>query len=118
MTQSNGINKYNARVACFCSKKQLEDINSRELRKVSEVANKTHVADVTPAINEKGIANLQSLVFIGRSEKIRTSDPHNPIVVRYQAALRSDDDFRLEQPVSAERIIPKYSGFAIGDDIS
>ncbi len=28
-------------------------------------------------------------MFIGRSERIRTSDPHNPIVVRYQAALRS-----------------------------
>ena len=27
---------------------------------------------------------------IGRGEKIRTSDPHNPIVVRYQAALRPD----------------------------
>ncbi len=26
----------------------------------------------------------------GRSEKIRTSDPHNPIVVRYQAAPRSE----------------------------
>ncbi len=29
------------------------------------------------------------LDFIGRSERIRTFDPHNPIVVRYQAALRS-----------------------------
>ena len=28
--------------------------------------------------------------YIGRGEKIRTSDPHNPIVVRYQAALRPD----------------------------
>ena len=26
----------------------------------------------------------------GRGEKIRTSDPHHPIVVRYQAALRPD----------------------------
>ncbi len=26
---------------------------------------------------------------IGRSAEIRTPDPHNPIVVRYQAALRS-----------------------------
>ena len=26
----------------------------------------------------------------GRSERIRTSDPLNPIQVRYQAALRSD----------------------------
>ena len=29
-------------------------------------------------------------MLIGRGEKIRTSDPHNPIVVRYQAALRPD----------------------------
>ena len=29
-------------------------------------------------------------VFIGRGERIRTFDPHNPIVVRYQAALRPD----------------------------
>ena len=27
----------------------------------------------------------------GRGERIRTSDPHNPIVVRYQAALRPDE---------------------------
>ena len=26
----------------------------------------------------------------GRGERIRTSDPHNPIVVRYQTALRPD----------------------------
>ncbi len=32
---------------------------------------------------------MKTLIFIGRSERIRTSDPHNPIVVRYQAALRS-----------------------------
>ncbi len=30
------------------------------------------------------------LLLNGRGEKIRTSDPHNPIVVRYQAALRPD----------------------------
>ena len=29
-------------------------------------------------------------LIVGRGEKIRTSDPHNPIVVRYQAALRPD----------------------------
>ena len=29
-------------------------------------------------------------MLIGRGEKIRTSDPHNPIVVRYQAAPRPD----------------------------
>ena len=28
--------------------------------------------------------------LVGRGERIRTSDPHNPIVVRYQAALRPD----------------------------
>ena len=31
----------------------------------------------------------QAFDSIGRSERIRTFDPHNPIVVRYQAALRS-----------------------------
>jgi len=30
------------------------------------------------------------LLVNGRGERIRTSDPHNPIVVRYQAALRPD----------------------------
>lgn len=28
--------------------------------------------------------------LIGPGEMIRTSDPHNPIVVRYQAALRPE----------------------------
>ena len=31
-----------------------------------------------------------TLCFIGPGEMIRTSDPHNPIVVRYQAALRPE----------------------------
>ena len=31
-----------------------------------------------------------SFLTSGRGERIRTSDPHNPIVVRYQAALRPD----------------------------
>lgn len=35
----------------------------------------------------------------GRSGEIRTPDPHNPIVVRYQAALRSDLG-RVEYPYS------------------
>ena len=30
------------------------------------------------------------MVLIGRGEKIRTSDPHTPSVVRYQAAPRPD----------------------------
>ena len=38
-----------------------------------------------PLAGESGFLSL-----IGRGEKIRTSDPHNPIVVRYQAALRPD----------------------------
>ena len=29
-------------------------------------------------------------IKIGRGERIWTFDPHNPIVVRYQAALRPD----------------------------
>ena len=34
--------------------------------------------------------NEKEYFKIGRSERIRTSDPHVPNVVRYQAALRSD----------------------------
>ena len=40
------------------------------------------------------------LLLIGRGEKIRTSDPHNPIVVRYQAALRPD---RVLEPRATAR---------------
>ena len=36
------------------------------------------------------IRKKRSVKLIGRGEKIRTSDPYNPIVVRYQAALRPD----------------------------
>ena len=42
------------------------------------------------------ITQTQSLSFpfadidYGRGGEIRTRDPHNPIVVRYQAALRPD----------------------------
>ena len=32
-----------------------------------------------------------SLIFVGRGEKIRTSDPLHPMQVRYQAALRPDE---------------------------
>jgi hypothetical protein len=35
---------------------------------------------------------LQVLDSIGRGERIRTFDPYNPIVVRYQAAPRPDSD--------------------------
>ena len=42
------------------------------------------------------------LLLIGRGEKIRTSDPHNPIVVRYQAALRPDRV--LESPCNGTRL--------------
>ena len=42
---------------------------------------------------EKGSgAYPEPLSFIGRSGEIRTPDPHNPIVVRYQAALRSENE--------------------------
>ena len=34
----------------------------------------------------------RALIFFGRSERIRTSDPFNPIEVRYQAALRSEKE--------------------------
>ena len=33
----------------------------------------------------------RDVTIFGRGERIWTFDPHNPIVVRYQAALRPDD---------------------------
>ncbi len=36
------------------------------------------------------IGSSYPIVFIGRGERIRTSDPRNPIAVRYQAALHPD----------------------------
>ena len=50
-------------------------------------------SNITQPLNEKRplIKSESGLFSInGRGEKIRTSDPHNPIVVRYQAALRPD----------------------------
>ena len=38
----------------------------------------------------------------GRGERIRTSDPHNPIVVRYQAALRPDRILGTKKEVSTD----------------
>ena len=40
---------------------------------------------------------------VGRGERIRTSDPLNPIEVRYQAALRPDMFFTSGIPRSRER---------------
>ena len=49
----------------------------------------------------------------GRGERIRTSDPHNPIVVRYQAALRPDRVFRApeRQVVLAAQDVKKLLEF-------
>ena len=46
---------------------------------------------IEKATQPEGEAAFSILKF-GRGERIRTSDPHNPIVVRYQAALRHDRD--------------------------
>lgn len=35
-------------------------------------------------------AKQETAFLIGRDERIRTSDPHTPSVMRYQAALRPD----------------------------
>ena len=46
-----------------------------------------------PLLMKKGrsLESESGLFFIsGRGGEIRTPDPHNPIVVRYQAALRPD----------------------------
>ena len=39
--------------------------------------------------------------IFGRDERIRTSDPHTPSVMRYQAALRPDRPFRAGEAPSA-----------------
>jgi hypothetical protein len=40
---------------------------------------------------EGGRISLLLLLYFGRGEKIRTSDPLHPMQVRYQAALRPDE---------------------------
>jgi hypothetical protein len=55
---------------------------------------------------KKGYACSVTLVFDGRGEKIRTSDPLHPMQVRYQAALRPDRErncIRTEGPDCRER---------------
>ena len=49
-------------------------------------------------------AGEDAVELIGRGERIWTSDPHNPIVVRYQAALRPEEKpiiVRFETNVSS-----------------
>lgn len=57
----------------------------------------------------KGLPGGQTLCYEhGRSGGIRTHDPHNPIVVRYQAAPRSDGLLRLPDGIRTRReIIPQ-----------
>ena len=40
--------------------------------------------------NQRATLSFWHAVELGRGGEIRTPDPHNPIVVRYQAALRPD----------------------------
>ena len=40
-------------------------------------------------------------LFIGRGERIRTFDPYNPIVVRYQTAPRPDSEPARDNLVKA-----------------
>jgi hypothetical protein len=52
-------------------------------------------ADSVPRRLRSGVFGKQSpglflIPKIGRDERIRTSDPHTPSVMRYQAALRPD----------------------------
>ena len=49
-------------------------------------------------------APVQRISIVGRGGEIRTRDPHNPIVVRYQAALRPDwiENRRLRQTAGRE----------------
>ena len=55
---------------------------------------------LTGTRKEKSRQLAAFLLTDGRGERIRTSDPYNPIVVRYQAALRSD---RIELPLLKEQ---------------
>ena len=47
-------------------------------------------SEIESAIGAAPTMASNLLIWIGRSERIRTSDPLNPIQVRYQAAPRSD----------------------------
>ena len=49
------------------------------------------ITNIAGSRRKKGQRNDSvSLVFFGRGEKIRTSDPLHPMQVRYQAALRPE----------------------------
>ena len=50
--------------------------------------------------NAASCAKQEAAVFIGRDERIRTSDPHTPSVMRYQAALRPDRSAAYRQGFS------------------
>ena len=43
-----------------------------------------------PIKNGRSLIVRAAIFLLGRGGEIRTPDPHNPIVVRYQAALRPD----------------------------
>ncbi len=47
-------------------------------------------AVVAESKNAVSCAKQETAFLIGRDERIRTSDPHTPSVMRYQAALRPD----------------------------
>ena len=44
----------------------------------------------------------------GRSGEIRTRDPHNPIVVRYQAALRSESVNSINNRAARHFLAPQH----------
>lgn len=76
----------------------------RHRREVSHRA--CHV--VAESENAASCAKQEGVEIIGRDERIRTSDPHTPSVMRYQAALRPD---RRAPP---KRIARKLQGLSGG----
>ena len=56
-------------------------VNKCEPRRIERHGNRGEI---------RGSLTAFLLLKIGRGGEIRTPDPHNPIVVRYQAALRPD----------------------------
>jgi hypothetical protein len=58
-------------------------------------------ADEAGAAIVAGCRCALSMKVVGRDERIRTSDPHTPSVMRYQAALRPDRKGAYRQAVEA-----------------
>ena len=63
-------------------------------------------ASTPDKMSDQGIAKQPSLENFGRDERIRTSDPHTPSVMRYQAALRPDRRAALRRMMQKLQALP------------